>query len=87
MSKIGEILRDEVEALREVRDELRVQAELGSMDLRDSWDELERGFSRLEGHLKSLGETAKESGEDIRSAAKLLSEELKEGYERLRGRI
>jgi len=87
MSKFGEFLSDEFEALREVRDELRVQAELGSMDLRDSWDELEKGFSRLEGQLKSLGETAMESADDIQSAAKLLSDELKEGYDRLRARL
>ena len=76
MSEGKGFLAEEFENLRELRDELRVQTELGRAELRDRWHELERRWHQLEGRLKV-----------VREAARLLASELRESYEHLRKRL
>jgi len=80
-------LGEELDQLRKLRDELRVQAELGRAELRDRWQELERRWHQLEGRLELAGEGAREDAKEVREAARLLARELKEGYEHLRQRL
>lgn len=80
-------LGEEMDRLRELRDELRVQAKLGQAELRERWDDLERRWHQLEGRLKLVREGLREDGQDVREAAKLLAGELREGYEHLRKRL
>jgi hypothetical protein len=87
MSEEKGFLSDELENLRGVRDELRVQAELGRAELRERWEELERRWHQLEGRLKVVGDGLREDGQDVREAARLLLSELREGYEHLRERL
>jgi hypothetical protein len=87
MSEAKGFMADEVERLRELRDELRVQAKLGKAELRERWEDLERRWHQLEGRLKVVREGLREDGQDVREAAKLLAGELREGYEHLRKRL
>jgi len=80
-------MKEELDRLRELRDELRVQAGLGRAELRDRWQELERRWHQLEGRLKLVREGAREDAKDVREAARLLAGELREGYEHLRKRL
>ena len=80
-------LSDEIDKLRELRDELRVQAELGRAELRDRWHELEKGWHQLEGRLKLAREGAREDSQNVREAARLLANELRDSYEHLRKRL
>ena len=80
-------LSDEIEKLREVRDELRVQAELGRAELRDRWHELEKSWHQLEGRLKLARDGAREDSQNVREAARLLANELRDSYEHLRKRL
>ena len=80
-------LSDEIEKLREVRDELRVQAELGRAELRDRWHELEKSWHQLEGRLKLARDGAREDSQNVRVAARLLANELRDSYEHLRKRL
>jgi predicted nucleic acid-binding Zn-ribbon protein len=80
-------LSDEVEKLREVRDELRVQAELGRAELRDRWHELEKSWHQLEGRLKLARDGAREDSQNVREAVRLLANELRDSYEHLRKRL
>lgn len=80
-------LGDEIDKLRELRDELRVQAELGRAELRDRWHELEKGWHQLEGRLKLAREGAREDSQNVREAARLLAAELRDSYEHLRKRL
>jgi predicted nucleic acid-binding Zn-ribbon protein len=80
-------LSEEIEKLRELRDELRVQAELGRAELRDRWHELEKGWHQLEGRLKLAREGAREDSQNVREAARLLANELRDSYEHLRKRL
>jgi len=80
-------LGDEIDRLRELRDELRVQAELGRAELRDRWHELEKGWHQLEGRLKLARDGAREDSQNVREAARLLARELRDSYEHLRKRL
>ena len=87
MSEGKGFLAEELENLRELRDGLRVQTELGRAELRDRWHELERRWHQLEGRLKVVREGLREDGQDVREAARLLASELRESYEHLRKRL
>ena len=87
MSEEKGFLADELTKLRELRDELRVQAKLGQAELRDRWEELERRWHQLEGRLKVARAGLREDGQDARAAARELARELREGYQHLRERL
>ena len=87
MSKLDEWVREEAEGLRRTRDELAVQAKLGVAELRDRWEILEKRWYELEGRLKVVADETHQDVEDARAAAKLLVEELREGYEHLKSHL
>jgi hypothetical protein len=87
MSQFREQLREEVDAFRRVRDEVRVQAQLGRADLRDRLKELEKHWTKLEARLDGVRKDAKADAEDVREALRLLARELKEGIDHLRQRL
>ena len=79
-----ERLDDEVETLRQARDELRVQLHLGAADAKETWEGVERSWEHLEARLKRLAEATQESAEDVGEAAKILVGEIKAGYKHVR---
>jgi CBS domain-containing membrane protein len=81
---IGEKLADEFEALKRVRDELRVQIHLAKADARDLWDRTERKLEEVEGSLRLLSKGAEEPLQDAAEAARGLLREIREGYRRIR---
>lgn len=87
MAQIRELLKDEVEAFRQLRDELRVQSELGRADLRDRVHELERRWVKLESRFDGIRKDAAGDAEDVREAVRLLARELKEGFDHIRARL
>lgn len=87
MPKIRELLKDEIDAFRELRDELRLQRELGKAELRDATRELEHRWHRLESRLEAIRKDASGDAEDVREAVRLLARELREGFEHLRSRL
>lgn len=69
---------DLIEELRQKRDELRLQMNLASMELKDEWEELEAKMEDFTSKAK-LGDT----GAGVGTALGDLGRELKLGYERL----
>jgi len=84
MSEMGRRIEEELEALRRVRDELRVQMHLAQADARDLWDEMEGKFHELEGKASTVARAAEEPLRDVGEAAKLLVDEIRDGYRRIR---
>jgi len=80
----NETISKEADHLRQIRDELRVQLHLGREEVKDEWERLERSWHHLEGRLKVLREQSKDSLEEVGEAAKLLVDEIREGYRELR---
>lgn len=74
----------ELEELRRVRDELRVQVHLGKAEATALWEQLETRFAEAESHARALARRAEEPMQDIAEAARLLVDEIRSGYRRLR---
>lgn len=73
---------DLIEELKQKRDELRVQANLASKEIKDEWQELDGKMEHFVAKAQ-LGET----GEGVGKALGQVGQELKLGYERLREAI
>jgi hypothetical protein len=84
VSEWSEKFAEEIEELRRVRDELRVQMHLARQEAKERWDHLEKRWQSLESRLKVVREGSRESLSDIGDAAKALVEEIKNGYRHVR---
>ncbi len=73
--------------LKQLRDELRVQAELGKAEFRDELHELEEKWQTLEGKIEPALKEAGDVADDVWEATKLLGEELREGFTRIKNRL
>ena len=77
---------DLLEELKQKRDELRVQMNLASREIKDEWEELEEKMEEFSSKAKEVADDAgfKETGQGVGKALGQLGHELKLGYERLR---
>jgi hypothetical protein len=75
-------LDDLIDDLKQKRDELRVQINLASREIKDEWEELEDRSRKF----MAKAEIAK-TGEGVGDALGDLGEELKKGYQRVRDAI
>jgi SMC interacting uncharacterized protein involved in chromosome segregation len=66
------------------RDELRLKLHLAKAEARDEFDRLERQWEQVRAKLPQLRAAVGESAQDVGAAAKLVAEEIKRGYERIR---
>lgn len=70
--------------LKTLRDELKLQGHLFNMEVKDQWDNLEKKFSRMNQKLDNTMEVTGEVNKEIWETNKLMIEELKEGYQRIK---
>ena len=79
-------LEDLIEELKQKRDELRVQVNLASREIKDEWEDLEEKMEEFSGKAKEFAGEAglKETGEGVGHALGQLGQELKLGYQRVR---
>lgn len=77
-------LQRELELLRSMREELRLQVTLAKADVRTEWDRLEARFELAQEELKRTHEHSKSAVHDIETHVRTLTEELKRGYEAIR---
>lgn len=80
-------IEEEVDRLRQTRDELRVQAHLGAVEVKDRWARLEKSWHELEAHAKRVGAAAHDASDDVEEATRQLVDELKHGYEKIRSAL
>jgi lipid II:glycine glycyltransferase (peptidoglycan interpeptide bridge formation enzyme) len=85
MADIDEIF----EELKQKRDELRVQINLASKEVKEEWEELETKMEDFSSKAKQFADDAKlrETGSGLGEALGKLGHELKLGYERIRDAI
>jgi hypothetical protein len=84
MSDWTKTFEKEVDDLRRVRDELQVQMHLAGQEAKDGFQTLEKKWEHLEGRAKVVAQGAEGAMEDVGDAAKLLLEEFKNGYRRIK---
>jgi len=75
MSKVEKMLAE----LKQKRDELEVQAHLGSMEAKQQWEALEKQWNDIAAKAE-----VEKTAEGVSDALSTLGEELKKGYERLK---
>ena len=82
-------LEDLVDDLKQKRDELRLQINLASREIKDEWKELEEKMDEFSGKVSKFAGDAqlKETGEGLGHALGQVGQELKSGYERIRDAI
>ena len=78
---------EELEELRRIRDELRVQVHLGGAELRDAWDKLEETYQELEQRGTRVARAAQEPMRELGDDARNLARHLRDGYRRIREAI
>ncbi len=80
--------RDEIQKLLDTlarqRDELMLRAHLAKADARDELDRMEAKWASLKAKADQARDVAEDAGKEIVAASRLLAEEIREGYERLR---
>lgn len=84
MSSLNERIQKEVDELRGLRDDLKVQVHLGKLDAQDRFAEAEKNWEHLEGKLKVLADASRETAEEVGEAARLLAGEIRNGYDHIR---
>ncbi len=83
MSDVKMRIDEVVEDLKIMRDELKVKLSLAKLETKDEWGELEIKLAKLEDKAKEIGAVTLEESKDIGAAAKLLGEEIRDGFKRI----
>lgn len=87
MTNIQEELKQLGERLRVQRDELRLQAHLFKLDLKDDWARAEKKWEQFSQKLHQVAHEGAETGRELGAAAIVIGEEIRAGYERIRARL
>jgi hypothetical protein len=87
ISNWKEILERDLNQLSAARDELRVQMQLAKAELKDEWSKLEDKYQRATSELRRVGDSTKEPAREISQAARMLLDEIKHGYTRVKEQI
>ncbi len=87
MTEVKEQIDQIIEKFRQERDELRVRAHLAKGELLEEWEKIENKLGKLESRAKEIKAATAEASKDIASAAQLLTEELRKGFENMRKRL
>jgi uncharacterized protein YhaN len=79
-------LDDLIEELKQTRDELRVQMNLASREIKDEWEELEGDMKEFMEKAKDFPDDAglRETGEGVGKALAQVGQELMLGFDRIR---
>jgi predicted nucleic acid-binding Zn-ribbon protein len=86
-SDFSEWIKREIEDLRRMRDELRVQGHLAKAEVRDRWEALNRTLKALESRAKRTSRAVEQPLHELEKDARKLAQDLREGYRRLRDSI
>lgn len=84
MTDFKERVNEELEALRVLRDEVRVQLSLAGAEARDQWENLEKDWQHIEGKARVVGKEAKAVIGDVDDALELVFDQLRDGYTRIK---
>jgi len=83
MNDIRKRIDDMVNEIKCERDELQVKLHLARLEMGDEWNSLEEKLVKLEEKAKELGSVTAESSQNIGAAAKLLGEEVRDGFKEI----
>ena len=73
-----------ISRLKQERDELALQIHLGKEELKDEWDAVQQKLDQLTHRFEPLNKAVAQTTEDVWESLKLVGEEVKEGFQRIR---
>lgn len=73
-----------LEALAQLRDELKLQIHLAKADVKAEWEKLEPKWAEVEMKGQALENASVEAAKGLKAAIDLLIDELSAGYARIR---
>jgi len=76
-----------ISVLKQQRDELQLKLKLGSAEVKEQWEQLEKQLAKLTSKADRVGDVAEQTGEQVIEAAKLAADEIRKGYERIRNML
>jgi len=83
MNEINKQMDEMARKLQHEAEELRVKVHLAKMEASDEWKDLEKKLVKFNAKAKELGGVTVEASKDIGAAAKLLGEEIRDGFKKL----
>ncbi|MCF6336359.1 MAG: CCDC90 family protein [Gammaproteobacteria bacterium] len=73
-----------IESLKQQKDEIRLQIHLAKAEVRDELSELEKKLEELGSKADVLRKEAADTSSNVIEASKLVADEIKQGFERIR---
>lgn len=84
VSDVKDRIQREITELRGMRDDLKVRMHLAKADAKDLWEKLEKKLHGLESKGRQISQASEEPLRDVREAARLLVDEIRDGYRRIK---
>jgi len=75
---------DIIESLKQQKDEIKLQIHLARAEARDEWPELEKKFDELRNKADALRQATGDASSDVIEAVKLVADEIRHGFDRIR---
>ena len=72
------------DTLRTLRDELKVQVHLAASEVKDAYEDVEQKWDHAEAKLRVVGEEAADSAEKVGEALRLVLDEMRDGYAKIK---
>jgi len=72
-----------LDELKTERDELKVRLHLAKLEGSEEWQKLEHHVAKLESKTREIGGATADASADMGAAAKLLAEEIREGFKKI----
>jgi len=73
-----------IESLKQQKDEIRLQIHLAGAEVREELSELEKKLEELGSRAEALRKEAGNTSANVIEAARLVSDEIRHGFERIR---
>lgn len=84
MTTIKENLQKLLAELKQERDEIALRIHLAKAEARDEWQKLETKWEKLNEDYQPVKDALGESAKEVAASLKIVGEELKKGFERVR---
>ena len=76
-------LEETFDNLKQKRDELKVKLNLGKMEARDTWNDVEKNFQELETKMKGLRDQGEAEADRMKDDIQLLMSDIRDGIKRV----
>ena len=77
-------LQEQYDKLHQFRDEVKVQLNLGKMQVRDAWEDIEKDFHKVEAKMKDLRDRGEEEATKLRGETREMMGKIREKFDTLR---